>query len=523
MSTLTDFFTKEEEYDILDGQKKIGVDIVTYKFLKLRDPKNLTTSNTYSVTVKHRVLLEGSSWESGGSYQTNGFNDYPIMLSIQSGIKELSSDGADIKLTKLFPKTLNATVEQSSNQSTGSSATQNNQTTSGSSMSNVNTFGIQISAGFFGELPVGSIGLDYSHSWDHTTSQSASVGHSQSSNAQASSGNEMSVKDWSAYSSVDNFGQTSDEFVGEVVKWNWGQTYPWNIFKFSEVGSGSSIVLPEDVIARLLYYGKTDDDKDKNILLPPSDLSLFGLDFTMIAEWEITFPEDITSIETLVFRHNIDVLQGSHSKVDPGSGEGKASLEATLEALDKNTFTQEEPVDIGAYALAPMLNNQRNGTSIGFKSHLFDLPPTGVDTKYKILARTNDLLATGKGFQKVMNAAFEEGYAGKGATVDISFKVADLQTPYALILHHWRGNNSGNIVLTCLINDDWKIIVNVDEVEGDGASNNLDQLDLRNFNLKSANFHDYLVLGMNKVNITITPADKTVASDYTLSALAIEG
>src|SRR5436309_1253198 len=98
---VNDYFIKEEVYDILDNnQNKIGVDVVTYKILKLLDTKNLTVSNTYSVTVKHRLQVSGSGWEPGGNYQTAGFNNYPILVNVQSGIAQVSNSATEIILKK---------------------------------------------------------------------------------------------------------------------------------------------------------------------------------------------------------------------------------------------------------------------------------------------------------------------------------------------------------------------------------------------------------------------------------------
>lgn len=521
---INDFFTKEETYPILDfSQSKIGTNVVTYKVLKLLDTKNLMDSNTYSVSVKHRILVSGSSWQPGGSYQAQGFQNYPIMMTVQSGIKNAGNSNPEITLKRIFPKTINASVEQSSNNSTGTSNSQTKQNSSGSSLSNINTFGIDLSMGFFGEAPVGSVGFSYSHSQERTSSHSASMGSESAKNAQATSGNEMSVKDWAAYSSIQNLNQTSQDFMGEYIQWDWGQAYPWNIFEYSETGSGSDILLPEDVVSRLLYYGTSDittGPASKNILLPPSDLSLFGLDFTMAAEWQVTFPDPLTALETLQFEHRVNVIHGSHFMQVPAGG-GQATLTATLGTGYLNPMPQPAPMDLGQYALVPLLEGQRDGTGIGFQSNLFDLAPTSAASDFKIRSRGNDLLVTGQGFAPGMSAAFPASYSGTGATLTIAFKVADVRTQYALILKHWIGAG-GNIILTCSINGNTTVI-NVADPEGQGSLNNINQLELRNFDLKSSNYHDYLVLGWNEIKITIMPSNSALTSEYIISALSVEG
>ena len=517
-----DFFTKEEVYDILDNaDNKIGVDIIRYTILKVVDTKNLTCSNTYSVTVKHRLLVSGLNWNPNNNYQSTGFNNYPVLVNVQSGITATSQPTSEVVLKRIFPKTINANIEQSTNTSTGSSSTQSNQTSSGSSSSNVNTFGVDLSAGWFVEGPVASVGVNYSHSWEHGTSQSSSLAHSNATNLQAASGNEMSVKDWSAYSSVQNFNNTSTAFVGEYIQWNWGQTYPWNIFDYNETASELNILMPESVVANMLYYGaaSASSSQSSNILLPPSDLSLFGLDFTMAAEWLVTFPEKLTNIETLSFQHDISVAHASHSMLPPTGGE-QASLVALFGRAYNNVFKQSQPLSLSEYALVPLSNNQTTG--IGFQSNLFDISPNTPLTTFKIRSRGNDLMATGIGFSPVMSAVFPANYSGPVVSLTIAFKVVDINTQYAFVLKHWIGQNSGNIVLSCVINGN-QTTINVTDQEGQGLLNNINQLDLRNFNLKSANFHDYLVLGWNEITITVMPQDKMIASEYVLLALSVEG
>lgn len=516
----SNFFTKEEVYDILDNAgNKLGIDVITYSVMKVVNTKNLTCSDTYSVTVKHRLLVNGINWDASTNYQSTGFNNYPVLVNVQTGITASSQPTQEVLLKRIFPKTINASVEQSTNISTGSSSSQTNQSSSGSNSSNVNTFGVDLSAGWFVDGPVASIGVNYSHSWENGTSQSTSLANSNATNLQRATGNEMSVKDWSAYSSVKNFNNTSNEFIGEYVQWNWGQTNPWNIFDFNENASGSNILLPQSVVANMLYYGAASQSGDSNILLPPSDLSLFGLDFTMASEWMVTFPNPLTSIESLTFQHDVSVASASHSMTVPGGG-GQGSLIASLGSAYNNVLKQNQPLILSDYALIPLSNDQTTG--IGFQANLFDISPATPSTNFKIRSRGNDLMVTGTGFLPTMSAVFPANYAGTGATMTVSFKVADINTQYAFVLKHWIGQNSGNIVLTCVINGN-QTTVNVMDQEGQGSLNNINQLDLRNFDLKSANFHDYLVLGWNEITITVTPQNKTVASEYVLLALSIEG
>ncbi|RPG32278.1 MAG: hypothetical protein CBB72_010980 [Muricauda sp. TMED12] len=519
---INDFFTLEVVEDINDeNENKVGIDIITYRYLKLRNTKNLQDSNTYSVTVKHRIFVNGSGWKPNADYQSKGFTNYPIMLTVKSGILGISDTESKIFIKRIFPKTINATVEQSNNLSTGDSKSQTKEISSGSSSSNVNTFGINVTGGWFGDGPVATISLDYSHSWENSHSHGSSVSNANARDIQAASGDEMSVKDWSAYSSILNIDNSDTNYIGEVAQWNWGQTFPWNIFDYNEPSSGTDILLPQDVEARLLYSKEIADKQYENILLPPSELALFGLDFTMAAEWQVTFPSPLTSIEQLKFQHEVQIVRGNHQMTSSGPN-SPASLVTLIKPGNLNTFQQTDPVDIGKYSLIPLLEGQRTGRGLGFQKNLFDIAPANPATEFKIRSRGNDLMVTGSGFGPSMSALFKKGYTGSGAILKIAFKVADLRTQYVLNLKHWIGSAGGSVVLECKINGNTTRINDLD-MEGQGSSNNLSQLDLRNFDLKSPNFHDYLVLGWNEAVITILPQDSAVESEYVISALSIEG
>ena len=82
-------------------------------------------------------------------------------------------------------------------------------------------------------------------------------------------------------------------------------------------------------------------------------------------------------------------------------------------------------------------------------------------------------------------------------------------------------------MLTILINDDItattpnnKIVKYVDALEAEGGENNLLSIALRNQGYGTVDYHDYLQLGMNKFQITITPMGKDCG--YQIRAISIE-
>jgi hypothetical protein len=101
----------------------------------------------------------------------------------------------------------------------------------------------------------------------------------------------------------------------------------------------------------------------------------------------------------------------------------------------------------------------------------------------------------------------------------ITFKVADYTGEYALLLMHWIGPNSDACKLAWSINGN-EGVFHVDATEGTGGQGNTSSLALRNLDFTSINFHDYLVIGTNVIEVEISSANGKAAS-YTLFAAAI--
>ncbi|KVE31726.1 hypothetical protein [Burkholderia sp. TSV86] len=106
-------------------------------------------------------------------------------------------------------------------------------------------------------------------------------------------------------------------------------------------------------------------------------------------------------------------------------------------------------------------------------------------------------------------------------SLTVNFKVLDTANNYALFLMNWIGTQSSACKLTVTINGLYTVTVYVDAAEGQGGQNNVTSIDLRNTDFTSINFHDYLVLGLNQVQITAEPTNSTQKNQYTLFAMAI--
>jgi hypothetical protein len=487
------FFVAEQEIQLQNGVggAMFGKSIAQYEIHKRRDVRNLGSTVGYLLALKHRILIPNQTPYKPGPSSTAGYSNYPAILLNEVTIT--ANNDATVMLRQMFPKTLNSSVSTSASADNGSNNTVTSETTSGSSHTNVNTFGVGITAGFFGDSPMASLTLDYSHSWERSSYDARMAGVSTGATHNVGAGETMSVKDWSSYGCLDTGGVNPS--------WIWGQSYPWDVIQYNQSSNGSTIDLPSFVTDRLI---------NGELVLPPSQLSQFGVDFTMTAAWMIDFPKGIESDETIKIKHKTTSFTASHNK----SG---TSVAATLQSA---TSASEAVYDSGAlslsdYSLIPLNGpGAGNGSAIGFTTTPFTFAPTDPKSGFKIVSPANTLLVKGQGFAPGMTTDFSAP-----VKLSLTFKIADYSGEYALLLMHWIGEKSGACRLAWTVNETHGGVLYVDAPEGGGGQGNLTSLALRDTDFTSINFHDYLIIGTNVVDLEITAADKT--AEYTLFATAI--
>ncbi len=488
------YYTFENDLSLTNDASgvRFGRSITQYEIRRRRDVKNLDSIMGYVLMMKQRIIIPSTTNYQPGTRSQSSYKNYPAILSNKVTLK--ANNGADILLQEMFPRTLNSQVSTSTTvgNSTGTSTTQQN--TSGSSDTNVNTFGIGISGGMFGELPFVSLSSEYSHSWQNTKMHSQIQGSSLSENHSSGAASTMSIKDWSSYGYLDN--------KGINPTWLWGQSYPWDVIQYNQTKNGTTINLPDFVQSRLL----SDD-----LVLPPSQLSLFGLDFIMTAGWIINFPKGMSEDETITILHTTQSFIASHEK----DGD---SISATLQSSSAANQSQYSSgtLSLSKYALDPIMSaGSDNGAAIGFKANPFTYPPHS-GSIFKILSLANNLQVTGMGFEADMTTDFS-----KPANLTVTFKITDTSVSYSLLFMHWIGKNSSNCEINYTINGKWTGVLLVSSIEGEGGQNNISAIDLRNTDFTSINFHDYLIQGTNTIKLKIVPTDASISNKYTLFALAV--
>lgn len=473
-----------------------GKCITTFEIHRRRDVTNLDNVIGYTVLMNQRLIIQPDNTYTCGPTNENGYSNYPAILQNDLTLK-LSDDAPQVILDDIFPRTINTAVNTSSNNSQNDTDSNTNESTSGSSFTNVNSFSVGGNVGYMGG-PTGGISAEHSHSFEESKSHSQSKSSTHSEDTNKTNAASMSVKDWSAYSYL------NENSIAPT--WVWGQSYPWDVIQYNYSLDEPYIVLPDFVKQRMLVNGQ---------VMPPSELSLFGLDFSMQASWTIDYNDGITTDETVTISNLIQYFTASHESEDKKIL--KARLESTADA--RQSSFDSDVLDLSLYALNPIHPHQggTTGAYIGFEANPFTYAPSTESSTFKIVSPANNLQVKGKGFDASITTDLTSD-----TSITINFKVVDVTIDYSLVFMHWIGEDSGAVNLNWMVNDQWNGTLMVDDQKGEGAENNLSHLNLRNTDFTSLNFHDYLQLGLNEVVINFSAVDKEADVDYTLFAIGLD-
>jgi hypothetical protein len=327
--------------------------------------------------------------------------------------------------------------------------------------------------------------------------QSQSAGSSSTASQNFGTSQSMSIKDWSSYGLIDS--------TGINPGWLFGQAYPWDVLQYNQPGDASNINLPNFVVAQLY---------DSGMALPPSQLSQFGIDFTMTASWMLVYPDAITVDETVTFEHTITCLTASHQL----SGNADSPITATLQtasAANSNKVTSPA-LSLSAYGLTPLTATAvSQSTAIGFSAANWTIAPTSARGTCKVVSPGDTLQVEAVGFDETMTSDFSAA-----TSVTLTFKVPDHNLPYTLALMHWIGAGGDPVEVAWNVNGKGSGTLYVDSTQGEGAQNNASVIAMRDNDFSSMSFHDYLIVGTNTVTLTMT-RDGSDATSYCLNAIAI--
>ena len=503
MLIIRDLYTQVVNTPIDSSGAVPGQTIIQYEVREYTDTRNSTETKSYVVTCTQRLILPNPNPYTPSAGNTLGFREYPALVTNNIAISDPNGVIQDIMLLNYTPRTLNTAVStnQSSGQSSDLSVSQ--QYTAGSSTAQTNSYGVSSSVGFFGDAPTGGISASSETSETTERSFSLSDGNAVDHGSQLSNSNSMSIKDWGSYSSINPLGTSSSKFPCTSLTWVWGQEYPWNVIKLKNTDSNGNVVLPAYVSQRLY---------DGTQVYPPSELSLFGVDFVCKASWLITPNAGEAQSEEITFNHNLTYGAASHFLAG--------------EALTVNLSTNGEPftysssvVDLAVLALDPIRSTDRHAAIIGFVLNQFDVPPTPKNSAFSITAEANNLLVRGQGFTGIMTTDFS---SPETVQMTAYFKIVDSASDISLSLKHWV-LDSTPCTLTIVVNgnSDATITKFVDAPEVGSGGDNVMVIALRKKDFTSVDYCDYLQMGLNTIEITLSPVGSSSTTTYSLLAMAV--
>lgn len=521
---------------LYNGSSQIGnllmeYQVAAYDDVRVQSGASVIKANNrkYLIACTQRInIFNPTGLALSPSTNLTSYDNYPVLLN--TFLRLQGGAGLSWRLLGYSPQTVNTTVESSGSTGTDKGVTSGSSTsyTVGSMYAQTNTYGVGV-----GITPEGPAMTEHGeHSSTRTSEQSTTNTSESSSSASDSVGSSssMSIKDWGAYALVNAETQSPT--------WTFGQEYPWNAIDCRRtngaVYSGNSnqtdIVIPVAMAARLF---------DGTSLYPPSQLSMFGLNFVMKALWEVTVDNTATSDE-LTIEHSLYYYSGSHAS--PPSGVGLATV--YMDKMPTQLNAQQGPalsstVNLALVALVPV-GVQSRSAIIGFIPNKFVTRPTpGTSSQaavpFKIASTGNDLIITDTttyhgltpgGFSAsatALTASF--GAQCTSLSMTLYFKVIDTVANYTLYLKHWKTGTTG-VVLTLKINGDSDCVITkyVDDLEAEGGDSNLLTVALRNLDYASIDYHDYLQLGLNAIEITIQPIGGASVSGaaYQIRAISVE-
>ncbi|TIU42864.1 MAG: hypothetical protein E5W28_00525, partial [Mesorhizobium sp.] len=249
----------------------------------------------YLVTCSVRLRVEGIPMHVPGA-QSASYDNYPALATSQLSFIGFDPS-SDVELLHYSPKTVNSSTQSTKTGGTSENNGTEIQHTTGSSVSTTNSYGANIQLGMQGEVPTGDVGGHFDHSDTTEHSQSDLTGTTHNLGVDAAASTTVTIKDWASFARVGESTQS--------VLWCWGQESPWNVIRYHDkiTDSANDIALPDHIAALLA---------DNKVVTPPSELAMFGIDFTSQARWIITSKTGRQFDSALTIRCEPTIFLGTH-------------------------------------------------------------------------------------------------------------------------------------------------------------------------------------------------------------------
>jgi hypothetical protein len=504
-------------------------DVQVQDFLSVNQPEN----RKFMLHCSQRIVIYNPSGiDVNPDTDKDAYNNYPALINTSLALNTVN--GQAFQLLDYSPQTVNTQVQNSgtTGDSTGQTQTSSTSNTVGSSTSQSNSYGVTVSVGLTEMNDSASANYEHSSTTSQDKSSTTGTDNSIDKSTDASNTASMSVKDWGAYALANPTNQSPT--------WLFGQEYPWSAIQCRKTDGTLNpinseqvkLILPGDMVLRL--YNQIGSQV---ALCPPSQLSEFGINFVSKALWLVTL--DDTSADSIGVAHTVNYFSASHAISGTTVAVYMDQKPSILHDANDNPFVTT--MDLPLMAL-DVLGAKGKPAIVGFIPNKFTVQPAPVNsqgdaTLFKIISTANTLLiqdtteypancTAGAGFypsQTCLTGNFTADCLALRMT--LYFKVVDTVNDYQLILKHWKTGNT-DMKLTFTINGDasTSMVKYVDALEAEGGENNLLMIALRDQSYASVDYHDYLQLGLNSIEIQIEPVTGTfVQGDgYTIRAVSIE-
>lgn len=472
---ISDLHTLEQQFPLSGSGGYLDLKVTVTKRIAT---VNLGSQPSYIIRTVAKISLYNTQPFLLAPNSITSYANYPALLQLVNSLQCLAQpEAANFQLLSWTPKTVNSSVTTSASQAQSSNVTNSAQQTVGSSTAETNSFGVNVQGGFMMDAPMFTVGLNYDYAYTKSHSLENTTGGSRGRETQADTSNSFSVKDWGIYAQMNQ--------VKNQVTWLCCQEYPWNVLQYRSTGSTGVNISPA-IAARML---------DGSCLLPPSQLSLFGTDFTFCAMWKFTPSEtnvDVTA-NLLSIGAAINYVLATHVLTGTAAPYGvRVTMQQPVASSNALNLTWGQ---LEGLALDPLVRG-RNDASINFeKLPASRYPASGPLT---VSAPTNTLFCSAAGFAAGMVA----NIVAATASFTLSFKTAEAIGEVVLYLKHWKLDATG-FVLNLTVNGTPLPALYVDSLEGEGGAANLTTITLRSTDYTSEDFNDYLVVGLNTVAVSI--------------------
>lgn len=476
--------------------------VAEYEVRRFDDVRDLQYEKSYLIKSKLRLCFPGIS---PADASADGYNGYPIRIDVAVR-PSAATEYSRLELVDYFPRTVNSSVSTVQNSGVGTSLTSSRQHSSGSSLSQTNSYSIGATIGAFGDALTGGVSYERGHSETSTQERSDTVGLDRGRNLESGSSSSMSVLDWSSYSQPD--------YEAASIGWTWSQEFPLNAIDYENVATTDSFTLVGPDLGNVLNGG---------MLMPPSRLALFGVDFVCSANW-IYRPGKDGAGGAPWFSTQIAMTSGSHTL------QGTGSDAVVSFVMTQGTPTTIEPLsalDCVALALDPITcEGPDSGAVVGFVNT--DFAPDGKDGKAVVCtSAANTLSVTAAGFEIpgspdcILTASVTPA---SHASLTIRFKILDALNDYTLFIKSWIETDVAAMLSIKINGREAGIVRHVDSAQNSSGSDNITSVILRNTEFAASEYVDYLQMGLNTIDIDISPpagASAETTCRYALRSLGI--